>query len=280
MLHPILPWSAFLIIHSRRIRSLETHVAEIRHSQAAIQNVLAEIAAHLRVGSASVRSPSTFPPTYLHHSPAIHADSPASMSTPVSARPQLDIGHPIMTTPQPVCLSLHVHSPKFLTLVQMYPTPPIPTMRPNGDMQASQGSPAYSPINSQYHMPTGAHQSMLPPISAIEPTVPRPQHDNISSVRNQYAGNGHARHFSKQTSVPIGSGAGKRPLAISTATSADSSDVEEDAVVDLPAQGLVAPWEVLRGLADVAIQRAAKASYRHPLYDRFRSCTLVSAGKW
>jgi hypothetical protein len=95
---------------------------------------------------------------------------------------------------------------------------------------------------------------MLPPISSMEPTGPRPQHDNVSSVRHQYSGNGHARHFSKQTSVPIGSGAGKRPLAISTATSADSSDVEEDAV-ELPAQGLVAPWEVLRGLADVAIQK-------------------------
>ena len=86
--------------HYRRIRSLETHVAEIRQSQNAIQSVLAEIAAHLRVGSASVRSPSAFPP-YLHHSPAIHADSPASMSTPISARPQLEMGHPTMTTPQP-----------------------------------------------------------------------------------------------------------------------------------------------------------------------------------
>ena len=84
----------------RRIRNLETHVAEIRQSQTAIQNVLAEIAAHLRVGSASGRSPSAFP--YLHHhSPAIHADSPASMSTPVSARPQVDMGQPTMTTPQP-----------------------------------------------------------------------------------------------------------------------------------------------------------------------------------
>ena len=66
---------------------------------------------------------------------------------------------------------------------------------------------------------------------------------------------------------------------MSTATSADSSDVEEDAV-ELPAQGLVAPWEVLRGLADVATQRAAKASRPHPVYDWFRSSTLVSAGKW
>ncbi|KAI9461022.1 hypothetical protein BJY52DRAFT_1117821 [Lactarius psammicola] len=240
-----------------RIRSLETHVAEIRQSQSVIQSVLTEIAAHLRVGSAgSVRSPSAFPPTYLHHSPAIHADSPASMSTPVSARPQLDIGHPIMTTPQSGNPS-------------MYSSPPMPTMRPNGDAQASQvpqGNTAYS----QYHMPVGAHPPMLPPISSIEPTGPRPQHDNVSSVRNQYADNGHPRHFSKHTSVPIGSGTGKRPLAISNATSADSSDIEEDGG-ELPAQGLVAPWEVLRGLADVAIQRAAKASQRHHSQSRTRS---------
>lgn len=205
-----------------RIRSLETHVAEIRQSQTAIQSVLAEIAAHLRVGSGSVRSPSAFPP-YLHHSPAIHADSPASMSTPISARPQLDMGPPTMTTPQP-------GNPP------MYPSP---TMRPNGDLQASQmsqGSPAYQ----QYPTPTGGHPPMLPPISSMESTGPRPQHDNISSVRHQYAGNGHARHFT-----------------ISTATSADSSDVEEDPA-GLPSEGLLAPWEVLRGLADVAIQKAAK----------------------
>ena len=148
----------------------------------------------------------------------------------------------------------------------MYSSPPMPTMRPNGDTQGSQGGTPYQPINSQYHMPVGVHPPMLPPISSIEPTGPRPQHDNVSSVRHQYP-----RHFSKQTSVPIGSGAGKRPLAISTATSADSSDVEEDGG-ELPAQGLVAPLEVLRGLADVALQRAAKASRRYPVYDLFRSC--------
>jgi hypothetical protein len=227
-----------------RIRSLETHVAEIRQSQSAIQSVLADIAAHLRVGSASVRSPSAFPP-YLHHSPAIHADSPASMSTPISARPQLDMGPPTMTTPQP-------GNPP------MYPSP---TMRPNGDSQTSQmsqGSPAYQ----QYPMPPGGHPPMLPPISSMESTGPRPQHDNVSSVRHQYAGNGHARHFT-----------------ISTATSAESSDVEEDAA-DLPSQGLTAPWEVLRSLADVAIQKAAKASRRHPVYDLCRSFTFLSAGKW
>jgi hypothetical protein len=157
----------------------------------------------------------------------------------------------------------------------MYPSP---TMRPNGDSQTSQmsqGSPAYQ----QYPMPPGGHPPMLPPISSMESTGPRPQHDNVSSVRHQYAGNGHARHFSKHPSVPIGSGTGKRPLAISTATSAESSDVEEDAA-DLPSQGLTAPWEVLRSLADVAIQKAAKASRRHPVYDLCRSFTFLSAGKW
>jgi hypothetical protein len=73
---------------------------DIRQSQTAIQNSLVEIVNHLRAGSAgAIRSPSAFP--YLHPSPNIHADSPASMSTPVSARPSLDTGHAIMTTPQP-----------------------------------------------------------------------------------------------------------------------------------------------------------------------------------
>ncbi|KAI0307678.1 hypothetical protein B0F90DRAFT_1676149 [Multifurca ochricompacta] len=232
-----------------RIRSLEAHVADIRQSQTAIQNTLVEIVNHLRAGSASMlRSPTAFPPTYFHPSPNLNADSPASMSTPVSTRPPLDNGHSIMPTPQPGNTS-------------MYPSPPITTTQTNGDAQASQVSQASTPyqsINSQYHVPPGVHPSILPPISNMGPTgPPRSQHENLSSVRNQYTDDGHPRHVSKQPSVPSGSGTGKRPLIISNATSADSSDVEEDGG-GLPASGLVAPWEVLRGLADVAIQRAAK----------------------
>lgn len=44
----------------------------------------------------------------------------------------------------------------------------------------------------------------------------------------------------------------------SNVTSADSSDVDDEDNGELPASGLVAPWEVLRGLADVAIERANK----------------------
>lgn len=49
----------------------------------------------------------------------------------------------------------------------------------------------------------------------------------------------------------------KRAAPSSNVTSADSTDAEEDDG-ELPASGLVAPWEVLRGLADVAIERAAQ----------------------
>ena len=66
---------------------------------------------------------------------------------------------------------------------------------------------------------------------------------------------------------------------MSTATSADSSDGEEDAVGELPARGLLAPWEVLRGLADVAIQNAAKASRLYLVNDLCRSCTLCVCRK-
>jgi hypothetical protein len=212
-----------------------------------------------------IRSPSAFPPAYIHPSPNVHADSPASMSTPVSARPPLDAGHTMMSTPQPGNTSVRpLASPVSPNLFddlspQMYPSPSTASMRTNGDAQATQGTSTYQSINSQYHVPSSLPPPALSPISSMEPTGPRA--DNISSVRHQYTDNGHSRHqpFNKQPSVLGGPGPGKRPFPISTATSADSSDVEEDGG-ELPASGLVAPWEVLRGLADVAIQRAAKAS--------------------
>jgi len=135
-------------------------------------------------------------------------------------------------------------------------------MRTNGDGQASQvpqGSNAYQPITSQYNMPPGVHPT-LPPLSRMEQAgPPRPPTDNLSSMRHQHTDGGHPRHYDKQPNVLSGSIAGKRPFPTSTETSADSSDEEEDGG-ELPASGLVAPWEVLRGLADVAIQRAAKVS--------------------
>jgi len=148
---------------------------------------------------------------------------------------------------------------------QMYPSPSIATMRTNGDglpPQVPQGGTAYQSINTQYHMPPGVHPT-LPPLSSIEPTGPRAPSDNLSSLRHQHPDGGHPRHFDKQPSVLGGPGVTKRPYPLSSATSVASDDDDDDGG-ELPASGLVAPWEVLRGLADVAIQRAAKASRCKP----------------
>ena len=139
----------------------------------------------------------------------------------------------------------------------MYSSPSI--TNGDGQTQVPQGSNAYQPITSQYNMPPGVHPT-LPPLSRMEQTGPhRPPPDNMSSVRHQHTDGGHPRHYDKQPNVLSGPMAGKRPYPASTETSADTSDEEEDGG-ELPASGLVAPWEVLRGLADVAIQRAAKVS--------------------
>jgi hypothetical protein len=112
----------------------------------------------------------------------------------------------------------------------------------------------------------------------MEQAGPRPPPDNLSSVRSQHPDGGHPRHYDKQSGVMSGSVAGKRPFPVSTETSADSSEEEEDGG-ELPASGLVAPWEVLRGLADVAIQRAAKVSLCGPLYHLFHTYPIF-VGEW
>lgn len=76
-----------------------------------------------------------------------------------------------------------------------------------------------------------------------------------SGMRHPYADPSQQHHHGLgNESANSGS---KRTLSTSVGTSAESSEVEEDDG-ELPASGLVAPWEVLRGLADVAAQRAAK----------------------
>ena len=164
----------------------------------------------------------------------------------------------------------------------MYSSPSMTTVRTNGDGQVSQvpqGSAAYQPITPQYHMSPGVHPT-LPPLSSMgQADPPRPPSDNLSSVRHQHTDGGHPRHFDKQPGVLSGSIAGKRPFPISTETSADSSDEEEDSG-ELPASGLVAPWEVLRGLADVAIQRAAKVSQCERLSLIHTIPIFAFAGEW
>jgi hypothetical protein len=66
------------------------------------------------------------------------------------------------------------------------------------------------------------------------PPVPQRFSDpNSQRVPGKYTPSGSKRH-GQSSNVP----------------SADSSDVDDDENGELPAQGLLAPWEVLRGLAE------------------------------
>jgi hypothetical protein len=80
--------------------------------------------------------------------------------------------------------------------------------------------------------------------------------DNSTSVQYRSAEN-------RQSSIPnlihqdtnSPSGSSKRPGPSSSVIGADSTDCDDEDHIELPATGLIAPWEVLRGLADVALQR-------------------------
>lgn len=106
---------------------------------------------------------------------------------------------------------------------------------------------------------------MGPPVS---------QQGNISSIRYQSSEPGYRSSSSKYPS-----GSKRQAPPSSNVTSADSSDFDDEDGGELPASGLVAPWEVLRGLADVAIERAAKVDASVHLYLAPLIHLRVS-GKW
>ncbi|KAF5388490.1 hypothetical protein D9757_004585 [Collybiopsis confluens] len=234
-----------------RIRSLEAHVVEIRHTQTSILSTLADIQASLRGAAFQNRSPSAYPP-FHHQSPSVH--SPA-ISTPPTAHPHVsDIQSPAAQTNP---YSAHPLNPSS----SRQPRPPMNTY----PTQNSQSSPVeYHPTGPQYppqYPQNGNYQQqpqqpgsqpggpVLPPFSTLQTMSHlHPQ----SSVRFQSAPEDPARSGRQP-------GSNKRQApSSSNVTSANSSDGEDDESGELPASGLVAPWEVLRGLADVASERAAK----------------------
>ncbi|KAA1467894.1 hypothetical protein DENSPDRAFT_833050 [Dentipellis sp. KUC8613] len=219
-----------------RIRSLESHVADIRQSQTAIQNSLAEIIGHLRGGSAALnRSPSSYSHPFVQASPSLHSDSP-SLSTPSASRAPLMVDTAHSMLPGQNSASVHSVGPNSGSLQNTS----ISGQHSYRDSSARSQGDNMPPPRGQYQ------------VDAMGP--PRTQQTNVSSMRHQYMDNSRQSQQSKHLNVP---GTSKRSLPHSTATSAESSEVEDEDG-ELPASGLVAPWEVLRGLADVAIQRAAK----------------------
>ncbi|KAI0079627.1 hypothetical protein K474DRAFT_1591918 [Panus rudis PR-1116 ss-1] len=221
-----------------RIRSLEAHVADIRQTQTAIQSTLVEIAAHLRGTSQfPARSPSAYPPTFAHQPPSVHSQSP-SISTPSMTASSVTPSHGAMNPPS---RSVQSQNPA------QYRSPPHNSAGPRqvgpNDLPHPQGQgPNQIYSANQGHAPGSIHGTTLPPFSSLETMgPPRSQPANVSSMRYHSSASGSKRAAPTSSNV----------------TSADSTDAEEDDG-ELPASGLVAPWEVLRGLADVAIERAAQ----------------------
>lgn len=218
---------------------------EIRHGQVSIQAMLVDIQAQLRGTPVPARSPSAYAQSY-HQSPSLHSPSiptpPGNHSQDMQPSPP-GASHAFPPSHQSRPMSNPSYQASSLSQSQVSPTVDY---KPS---QFNYSSTSSFP-NQQAHV--------LPPFSSLQ--VMTSQSGNMSSVRF-HPGDSAQQHqrpirpLSQPTSQPQ-SGSSKR-IPSSNVTSADSSGAEDDDE-GLPASGLVAPWEVLRGLADVAIERAAK----------------------
>ncbi|KAK2461628.1 hypothetical protein APHAL10511_006091 [Amanita phalloides] len=235
-----------------RIRSLEAHVAEIKITQSSILSTLSELVAQIRAGSFA-RSP-----TYAHYNQSPSLSSPSmSTPTPTTAHQHINDVHQSPQVASGGFTGGHGHmantsARQHRGSVTYQGSGFQPSqVSPAGEAQASAFPPtlpnAHGYNQSQSSRATQGH--VLPPFSSIQAMGASGQPSNVSSMRYQ------ATTGQRQTTKVSGV---KRPLSSSLLTSGESSDYEEEENGELPAQGLVAPWEVLRGLADVASRRAAK----------------------
>ncbi|KAF5384822.1 hypothetical protein D9615_001376 [Tricholomella constricta] len=241
-----------------RIRSLEAHVADIRHTQTTISNTLSELVAHLRSGAFNLRSPSAYPQSFHQQSPSLNSPS---MSTPTASHPHISEMHPsppggpnVFPSPHQVILPPRQTRPSIPnSAYQASSMPPPGQPSPAGDFNPPPSNSSY--VNNQgaqgYNHGSSPQGPVLPPFSSISTMGPPSAQSNVSSLRYQAPDSTHPRSMSRDQL----SGAKRQS---SNVTSANSSDLDDEDNGELPASGLVAPWEVLRGLADVAIERAAK----------------------
>jgi hypothetical protein len=247
---------------------------------------------HLRAGSVQAhRSPSVYhQQPFVQQSPSSQSHSSPATSTPTSAShahsqlllethsstPSQQVHSGVGNPSHPMASVMNSNAPRYPQQQQQQNSSfqqSSPAATPGhrstpGEMYPQQAGPSHAPY-SQPGQPgqnyaVGHSVPVLPPFSSLETTgSSRAQVNNVSSVRY------HSVDTSNQTRHqhfrPGESSSGlKRAVSASNAPSAESSDIEEEDNGELPASGLVAPWEVLRGLADVAVQRASKVP--NPLY--------------
>ncbi|KAF8519106.1 hypothetical protein BU17DRAFT_66051 [Hysterangium stoloniferum] len=247
-----------------RIRNLEAQVTDIRHSQHNIHNTLLELVSQLRGTPHQFRphqgqSPAGASPYHMH-SPASSlggASTAVPMMDPSLAGAGPARGPPSHSSPAPSTTLPPMLSPGLKRPPPTYPLPPPPPA----------GFPGpFPPPHHVHHHHHNMAGTPLPPPSDIVMAPPRRQ----DSLTPQH----HYHH--RNPSGGSGSGGkndnGKRAApSSSNVTSANSSDEEEEETSELPAEGLVAPWEVLRGLADAAAERAAKENGSSDPSSRARS---------
>ena len=212
----------------------------------AIQSSLSELVHHLRSGAFSTRSPSTYPsfqPSPSIPSPSVSTPTTHQHASPQSASTPYASSHGSVLNAQSRPARASLPGPTYQTPPMIHSTQSAPSEDP-------QLSPAYGNMppggqNFNIH-PHPQPSPVLPPFSSIQtmgPPVPQRYQFDSNSQRGpgKYPPSGSKRHGPS-----------------SNVTSADSSDIDDEENGELPAQGLLAPWEVLRGLADVATERAAK----------------------
>lgn len=131
------------------------------------------------------------------------------------------------------------------------------------------GQPTVGDFHSSYANPPGGQPSSFTPSAAVLPPFSSIGAIGAGTIQGSsavpYLDNSQRSHGTRNYHVSTPAGSKRTLQPSSDVTSADSSEVDDDENGELPASGLVAPWEVLRGLADVAIQRAAKVSAGVPL---------------
>lgn len=211
------------------------------------------------------RSPS-YPQSY-HQSPSLHSPS---LSTPPAGHQHVgDVQPPTPTGPFPHTAAMNA-APMRQSRGQL-PPPGYQGPAPQPGTGSYSHYPAQGPGYSSSSQT--AQGPVLPPFSSIQTMgPPSSQQANVSSIRYD---NGHPQAMPRQHS-----GSGKRHAPGSAnVTSADSSDIDEEDTGELPDSGLVAPLEVLRGLADVASERAAKVPYNGYLFGPHTNSTTGKRGQ-
>lgn len=226
-----------------RIRSLEAHVAEIRNTQNTISNTLSELLAHFRSGS--FKSPiSAYPQSFNQQSPSLSSPSVHAL-TPTSG--QQDIQNEVSRGyPGPQQINQGGGKPRQSS--SGYQASSLSSQNATADTRSPSLLSSSTQETSTFSHPLISQVPTLPPFSTIS-TMGQPLRQASDQCCYQDLESAQCRSTSKNQS-------GKRRSFLSLNGGSDNSS-DSDAG-DLPDSGLVAPWEVLRGLADVAIERAAQ----------------------